>query len=134
MAGYELAFSDDDFTSISKGLNSSSTGSPDYAGLGKSILQRMLDWQSPDGTQHQGWGIPTLQALGSLGQGFVGFKQLGLMKDSLRENKRQFNMNWDAQRSMANSQMADRQDARIAASGPGVHMPTAEYLSRWGIN
>lgn len=80
----------------------------------------------------QGWGGLAIGAANSLMNGYMGMKQYGLAKKSLAEGKRQFNLNYDAQRSTINNQLADRQRARLA-SNPGAYQSEADYMSQWGI-
>jgi hypothetical protein len=62
----------------------------------------------------------------------MGMKNYGLMKDSLREGKRQFDMNWGLQRDMVNSQMEDRQRARVA-SNPNAYQGVDDYMSTYRV-
>jgi hypothetical protein len=79
-----------------------------------------------------GWGGMALGGLSALSNAYFGMKQYGLAKQQLAEGKRQFNLNFDAQRNMTNSQLADRQNARVAAN-PGAYQSTADYMSQYGI-
>ena len=62
----------------------------------------------------------------------MGMKQYGLAEDALKEQKRQFNINYEAQRKMTNSQLADRQRARVA-SNPNAYESVADYMKKWGV-
>lgn len=79
-----------------------------------------------------GWGGAAIGGLNSLVNAFMGMKQYGIAKKTLAENKRQFNTNFDAQRQMVNSQLEDRQRARIA-SNPGAYQSVGEYMDRYGV-
>jgi hypothetical protein len=72
---------------------------------------------------------PILQGAGALGNVWMGMKNYGLAKDSLKEGKRQFNMNYGAQRDSTNTLMEDRQNARVA-SNPNFYESTATYMDK----
>ncbi len=82
-----------------------------------------------------GWGQAGLGLLqGGLGA-FMGMKQYGLAKDALAQSKKQFNLNYAAQKQTTNAALEDRQNARIA-SREGASNPydsTADYMSKYGI-
>lgn len=75
-----------------------------------------------------GWGGMALGAAGGLMQGFLGMKQYGLAKKTLEENKRQFQMNYDAQRQSTNTRLEDRQRARVA-SNSGAYQSVGDYMN-----
>lgn len=79
-----------------------------------------------------GWGGLALNTFTGLANTFLGMQQYGLAKDSLRENKRQFNLNFDAQRKLTNSRLEDRQRARVA-SNPGAYQSVGAYMEQNGI-
>lgn len=86
-------------------------------------------WNSPTGFGYASLG---LQGLGSLANAFMGYKQYQVAKDTLKENKRQFNMNWGAQKALTNAQLQDRQAARVA-SNPNAYTPVDVYMNQNGI-
>lgn len=73
-----------------------------------------------------------VSGLGTIGNLFMGMKQYGMAKDALKEGKRQFELNYDAQKKLTNSRLADRQRARLAAD-PNAHMSEEEYMNQYGI-
>lgn len=79
-----------------------------------------------------GWAKPALGIANSLMGAYLGMQQYGLAKKTLAENKRQFNLNFDAQRSTVNSQLADRQRARVA-SNPTAYQSVSDYMGQYGI-
>lgn len=79
-----------------------------------------------------GWAPHAINAASGLMQGFIGMKQYGLGKKQLAENKRQFNLNYGAQQKLTNSQLRDRQRARVA-SNPGVYESVDSYMAENGI-
>jgi hypothetical protein len=94
----------------------------------------MPDWlKGAIGTKEApGWGGLAVGAGSALMSGFMGMQQYGLAKKQLAESKRQFDMNWGAQRQMVNSQLEDRQRARVA-SNPGAYQSVGSYMSQNGI-
>lgn len=76
-----------------------------------------------------GWGGMALSAAGGLASTFLGMKQYGLAKQTLAENKRQFQMNYDAQKQTTNTRMEDRQAARVA-SNPGGYQSVGDYMAK----
>jgi hypothetical protein len=80
----------------------------------------------------QGWGMPALGAAQGLFNSWLGLKQYGLAKDQLAQSKQEFGLNYDAQRSTTNSQLEDRQRARVA-SNSGAYESVGNYMSQYGI-
>lgn len=75
-----------------------------------------------------GWGMPALQGLSSLGNLYLGMKNYGLAKDQLRTQKDQFNMNYNNQKQLLNTQMEDRQ--RTEAGGSSKAESVESYMAR----
>lgn len=76
-----------------------------------------------------GWGGMALGAAQGIGNLYMGMQQLKLAKDTLNENKRQFGLNWDAQKTTVNSQLEDRQRARVAAN-PSGYQSVSAYMDQ----
>ena len=85
-----------------------------------------------EGTKVQGWGMPALNLASGLTNAFFGQKQYQLAKDTLDQNKKQFQLNFDAQRKTTNSALADRQASRVAAN-PGAYQSVGDYMKQYGI-
>jgi hypothetical protein len=85
-----------------------------------------------NGIKTQGWGGLAMSGAQSLGNLWMGMQQYGLAKDTFNENKRQFGLNYDAQRKSTNSRLEDRQAARVA-SNPGAYQSISEYMKKNGI-
>jgi len=105
-----------------------------YAGSGAGVLNpsfmdKMLGYTNQNGVQQQGWGGLALGAAQGISSAFMGMKQYGLAKDALKENKRQFNTNYEAQRTLTNSQLEDRQRARVAANA-GAYQSVGDYMDQ----
>jgi hypothetical protein len=81
------------------------------------------------GVGTQGW-VPI--ALG-LGQALFGAMQgrqaVGLAKDQFKEARRQFDLNFDAQRKTTNTALEDRQRARVA-SNPTAYQSVEDYMNK----
>ena len=77
----------------------------------------------------QGWGNLALGALQGIGGAYMGMKQYGLAKDALAQSQNQFNINYNAQRQTTNTQLEDRQRARVAATG-GTAESVDSYMAR----
>lgn len=117
------------------------TGGTDYlaaqggAGQGgflNGLFDNFLSTKDANGITTQGWGGPALGAASGLLQGFMGMKQYGLAKEGLEESKRQFGLNYDAQKKTTNAALEDRQRARVA-SNSGAYESVGSYLDRNGI-
>ena len=68
------------------------------------------------GIKTDGWGGLALGAAQGLGSAYMGLKQYGLAKDQLAFQKSAYNKNYAAQRQSTNTDLADRQAARVAAN------------------
>lgn len=88
--------------------------------------------KSADGTQSNGWGGMALGVAQGLGSAYMGMKQYGMAEDALKENKRQFQLNYDAQKKTLNTQLEDRQRARVA-SNAGAYESVDSYMKKNGI-
>ena len=79
-----------------------------------------------------GWGGLAVNAAGGLASTFLGMKQYGLAKQTLAENKRQFQLNYDAQKQTTNTRLEDRQRARVA-SNAGAYQSVGDYMAVNGV-
>lgn len=79
-----------------------------------------------------GWGGLAVNAAGGLASAFLGMKQYGLAKQTLAENKRQFDLNYAAQRQTTNTRLEDRQRARVA-SNANAYQSVGDYMAANGI-
>lgn len=120
------------FSSDLNGAGIAANPQPLPAASTPSFMEGLTGYTKADGTKVNGWGMPALGAANSLLNGWIGLEQLGVAKKSLKEQKRQFDMNWEAQKTSTNRQLADRQ-AQREAFNPGVAEDTASYMAKWGI-
>lgn len=84
------------------------------------------------GMTQQGWGMPALGAAQGIFNAYMGMKQYGLYKDQLAESKRQFGLNYSAQRQTTNAALEDRQIARVA-SNPTAYQSVGDYMAKNSI-
>ena len=113
----------------SPGLGFKASGTPEQYGWGNGLgIGDSFDW----GDFFKNHGATLLSAAQGLGGLFMGMKQYGLAKDALKESKRQFALNYDAQRKLTNSRLLDRQRARVA-SDPDAHLSEEEYMTQFRI-
>ena len=107
---------------------------PAVAAPEKSWLQTSGFLGSTDsrGLKTEGWGMPVLGAAKGLFDSWMAMKSYGLAKQQLAEGKRQFGLNFEAQRSTINSQLEDRQRARVA-SNPGAYQSVGDYMNKNSI-
>lgn len=107
-------------------------------GSGSIARPDFLSWDgfmggfNADGTKSNGWGGAALGLAQGLGSAYMGMKQYGLAKEQLQFSKDSFNKNYEAQKSMTNASMEDRQRARIAAN-PGAYQSVGDYMAKNGI-
>lgn len=82
-----------------------------------------------NGQQTMGWVSPAI----AITQGILGLQQgraaQRLAEDQLSESKRQFDLNYGAQRQTLNTQLEDRQRARVA-SNPGAYQSVSDYMNQ----
>jgi len=101
-------------------------------GFTDGLFDNFLGKKNADGSVDMGWGGMALGAAQGLGNAYMAMKQYGLAKDSLAESKRQFQLNYDAQKSATNSALEDRQRARVA-SNAGAYQSVGDYMDKNGI-
>lgn len=81
-----------------------------------------------DGSKFDGWGSPAIGLLQALNAFSMGNRQLKLHKTMLDDARKQFAMNYGAQRQTLNTQMEDRQRT-LVASNP-KHESVESYMAR----
>lgn len=89
-------------------------------------------WGALGTKETPGWGGAAIGALSGFGNAILGSQQLGLAKDSFTENKKQFAANYENQRTLTNSRLADRQAARVASAGAGnnTYQSVGDYMKK----
>lgn len=92
-------------------------------------LQGLTGYTNDKGIKTEGWGGLALGGASALGGAFLGMKQYGMAKKQLSESKRQFDLNYGAQRQTINTELEDRQRARVA-SNPGAYESVGSYMNK----
>jgi hypothetical protein len=114
---------------------------PMEAGGGSSMFNGVSNWLNDsgvlgktlgDGTKLQGWGGMAVGAASGIMNSLLGFQQMGMAKDAAKESRRQFDLNYGAQVKTTNSQLEDRQRARVA-SNSGAYQSVGDYMKQYGI-
>lgn len=103
-----------------------------FGGVGDWFNNSGFLGKSENGITTQGWGGAALGLAQGLGNAWMGMKQYGLAKDQLAQSKKQFELNFGAQKKITNSALEDRQRARVA-SNPGAYESVGEYMKKNGI-
>ena len=88
-----------------------------------------LKTKNADGTETGGWGGLALGAVSGIANAYMGMQQYGLAKDQLAFQKDSFNKNYAAQRQSMNTQLEDRQRARVA-SNSGAYQSVGDYMNQ----
>ena len=99
-------------------LNTPPGGNGDWTWLGNRNQQGVA-----------GLALGGVQALGGL---YLGMQQYNLAKESLANNKSQFAQQFAVQKNLTNSNLEDRQRARIA-SNSGAYQSVGDYMSQNGV-
>jgi hypothetical protein len=84
------------------------------------------------GVRSDGWGGLAIGGAQALTGAFMGAKQYQLAQEALSENKRQFQLNYDNQRKTVNTELEDRQRARVA-SNAGAYQSVGDYMAKNGV-
>lgn len=101
-----------------------------FSGIGQWMRDSgFLGSRDANGVQTQGWGGLALGGAQALGSLYMGMKQYGLAKETLANNKAQFERNFAAQRQTTNAALEDRQRARVA-SNPGAYQSVGDYMNQ----
>ena len=88
------------------------------------------NWNNMAFSSKLGFG---LGALSSALDAISAHRAYKLGKSQLNSQKEQFNRQFEAQKGLTNSQLADRQDWRIRNNPNGNYMSAAEYLDKYGV-
>jgi hypothetical protein len=111
-----------------------SGGAPGPAAAAPGWVQNMRDWgvlgqTDKNGIYQQGWGGLALGAAQGLGSLYLGMQQYNLAKDSLAASKAQFERNFANQVKTTNTNLEDRQRARVASNG-GAYESVDSYMNK----
>lgn len=89
-------------------------------------------WSWLNTRDQQGVLGPALAGAQALGGLYLGMKQYGLAKETLANNKAQFERNFEAQKNTTNASLEDRQRARVA-SNAGAYQSVGDYMNQNGV-
>lgn len=81
------------------------------------------------GVKSMGWAPAALGIGQAIFSGLQGQKTQKLAQSQFKEGQRQFDLNYNAQRDTINTNLEDRQRARVA-SNPGAYQSVSEYLDK----
>lgn len=81
------------------------------------------------GVTTRGWAPIALGAGQAILGGIQGMQAQKLAQNQFKESKRQFDLNYGAQRDSMNTNLEDRQRARVAAN-PGAYQSVSEYMDK----
>lgn len=95
--------------------------------FGKNSVLGGMDTQT--GIKSQGWAPLALGIGQAIYGGIQGQRTQKLAENQFKEGKRQFALNYGAQRDTINTNMEDRQRARVA-SNPGAYQSVSEYMDK----
>ena len=104
-----------------------------FADKGMFSQSGMFGGLDDKGIASGGWVGPAAGIASTIFGAIQGNKQLSMAEDRFKESKRQFNANYAAQRQSTNTQLEDRQRARVA-SNPGAYESVSSYLDKNRIN
>lgn len=118
---------------LPSGLSTGSYG-PDMAGAGGGYMDSLGSFfKGAMGTKEApGWGGMAMGAASGIASAYMGMKQYGLAKDTFEQHKAEYAANYAAQRSTTNTNLQDRQAARVA-SNPGAYQSVGAYMNQNGI-
>jgi hypothetical protein len=94
-----------------------------------SIWDGFMQQKRADGSTTGGYGMAALGLAQGLGSLYLGMQQYQVAKDTLAANKANAERNFNAQRTTTNSQLEDRQRARVAAN-PGAYQSVSDYMDQ----
>jgi hypothetical protein len=95
--------------------------------------EAILGSVGPDGTT-SGWLAPAVDLFSGMGSLWMGMKQYGMMKDSIKEDKRRWEKEYSANARLTNYALADRARSRINSSTPDSgYMSVEDTLKNYGV-
>lgn len=85
-----------------------------------------------NGIKTDGYGGLALGAAQGLGSLYMGMQQYNLAKDTLANNKAQFERQFQVNKGLTNANLEDRQRARVA-SNAGAYQSVGDYMNQNGV-
>lgn len=105
-----------------------------FGGNGWFSKEGLFGGHNADGTSFNGWGSTAVGLGSGLLNAYLGYKNLGVMEDSLKFQKNAFSKQFENQRKTTNAALRDRQQARYDSdSGRGNVMSVDEYMKLNGV-
>lgn len=98
----------------------------------KDFMGGFAGTRNADGSGTTGWGMPAISAAQGLMNAFMGMKNYGLAKDQFNFSKDMAQKNLANQTKTVNSQLEDRQRARVAAN-PTAYQSVDAYMKEKGL-
>lgn len=92
-------------------------------------MDGIFGYKGADGVAHNGWGGAALGGMQAIGDMYSSMKQFGLAEDQFEEGKRQYDQNYQAQVKNYNTDLEDRQRARVA-SNSGGYQSVSDYMAK----
>lgn len=120
----------------SLGYNIPKFGGDGPVAAGPSFYDKLVGYRNKDGSGSPGFGGLALAAGQGLFDAWRGMEMLKLGKDQLNFQKDSFAKNWEAQKRTVNSQLRDRQTARLASREGAPTSPyqsVGDYMNQNGI-
>ena len=101
-----------------------------------STWDTLMGYRAPDGQTQTGYLTGGAQLASSVLQGYLGLQQLSLGRQQVRQNRRQFNRNFEAQAQTTNANL--EADVRRAASSSGLNNADTQQrvdslMAKYGI-
>lgn len=100
-----------------------------FADKGMFSQSGMFGGLDDKGNASGGWVGPAAGIASTIFGAMQGNRQLNMAEERFKESKRQFDANYGAQRQTTNTQLEDRQRARVA-SNPGAYESVNSYLDK----
>lgn len=100
-----------------------------WNGSGFLSKQSMLGGTDERGVSTKGWAPVALGMGQAIMGGIQGQQAMKLAQSQFKEQKRQFDLNYGAQRTSMNTELEDRQRARVA-SNPGAYQSVSSYMDK----
>lgn len=118
-----------DFKAPTTSTSSFGSGSLNPGATGDDWQTKWLGGTDAQGMQTNGILPVGIGALSGLTSAYLGWQQFNLAKDQLAQNKKIFNLNFQNQAQSVNTQLEDRQRARVA-SNPTGYQSVGDYMSK----
>jgi hypothetical protein len=76
--------------------------------------------------------MPMLNTFTGLASAYLGMKQYGLAKDSFKQSKKEFGLNYDAQRNITNQQIAGIAKSQYSAN-PDFYDKPEDVINQYSV-